>query len=144
MTEKLIKSKQRVKKHAEVFTPSWVVKEMLDILKKECGGEYIEGTFFEPSFGTGNFLMEILERKISSGIDPLTALKQMYGVELLPDNVKECKERLKKIALDVCSKLIDEIMDINLLQGNFLTEQDKLKFKDWETGETQSLAEMKE
>lgn len=137
-----IKSKERVKKFAEVFTPEWLVKEMLDNIKA-CDENYINGSFLEPSFGTGNFLVEILKRKIASGIEPIAALKKMYGVELLTDNVCECKARLKKIALDWYSKQIDLVMDTNLLQGDFLKEQDTLIFKDWDTGETQSLTEIK-
>lgn len=143
MPEKLIKSKERVKKNAEVFTPAWMVKDMLDNIKKECGDDYIKGSYFEPSFGTGNFLVEILTCKIASGIDPISALKKMYGVELLPDNVCECKARLKNIAMAWYEKQIEMVMDTNLLQGNFLTDQDTLVFKDWDTGETQSLTDIK-
>lgn len=141
MTEKLIKSKERVKKHAEVFTPEWLVNEMLDLVEQN-GGD-IKGSYFEPSFGTGNFLVEILRRKIKAGLTPIESLKKMYGVELLPDNVKECKERLKKIALDWYEKEIEHVMNVNLLQGNFLKDQESLCFKDWDTGEISSLKEMK-
>ena len=138
-----IKSKERVKKHGEVFTPERVVKEMLDNLKSEAGENYISGSFFEPSFGTGNFLVEILKRKIKSGIEPLDALKKMYGVELLWDNVAECKDRLMEIALMWYTRQIDLVLDTNLLQGDFLKDQDTLIFKDWDTGETKSLTEIK-
>ena len=68
MKENLIKSKKRVQKHGEVFTPSWMVQKMLDTpgIKETC--ENISATFLEPSAGDGNFLQAILERKLSAVI----------------------------------------------------------------------------
>ncbi len=67
--EKLIKSKERVQQHGEVFTPQWMVKKMLDVegIKQAC--ENIDATFLEPAAGDGNFLVAILERKLKSVTD---------------------------------------------------------------------------
>lgn len=64
--ENLIKSKNRVQKHGEVFTPSWMVEKMLDIPGIKEASESITATFFEPSAGDGNFLQAILERKLKT------------------------------------------------------------------------------
>ena len=66
MNEKIIKSKQRVQKHGEVFTPSWMVQKMLDTPGIKEATEDIYKTFLEPSAGDGNFLEAILERKLSA------------------------------------------------------------------------------
>ena len=69
LTEQLIKSKKRVKIHGEVFTPSWMVQEMLNApgIKESC--ENISATFLEPSAGDGNFLQAILERKLRAVVN---------------------------------------------------------------------------
>lgn len=69
MEEKLIKSKHRVQKHGEVFTPAWMVQKMLDTpgVKEAC--ENVSATFLEPAAGDGNFLLAILERKLQAVID---------------------------------------------------------------------------
>jgi hypothetical protein len=105
--EQLILSRQRVKNFGEVFTPSKVVKEMCDLIQAECYDE--KTTFLEPSCGTGNFLVEILSRKLSTIIadgdsDKETeekfymALGSIYGVDLQDDNVKQCQSRLQELA----------------------------------------------
>lgn len=96
MPENLIKSKQRVKDFAEVFTPKNIVKDMCDLVPKEMW-ENVETTFLEPACGTGNFLVEILERKFKlceNWEDGLRALKSVYGVDIQQDNVEETKLRL--------------------------------------------------
>lgn len=70
MDEKLIKSKERVADHGEVFTPSWMVEAMLDLVKGET--ERIDSRFLEPACGDGNFLVQVLRRK-------LTAVELKYG-----------------------------------------------------------------
>ena len=66
LEEKLIKSKHRVQKHGEVFTPAWMVQKMLDTpgVKEAC--ENVSATFLEPAAGDGNFLLAILERKLQA------------------------------------------------------------------------------
>lgn len=100
----LVRSKQRVADHGEVFTPSWMVEAMLDLVKAET--QRIESRFLEPACGSGNFLAPVLERKFAvvkaryGGSDfekrhfALLALMSVYGIELLPDNVAECRDRL--------------------------------------------------
>ena len=102
-----VKSKQRVADHGEVFTNEREVNDMLDLVKDQT--ENIEATFLEPACGNGNFLAEILRRKLSvvvrqykkSQIEyekySLLALSSIYGVDLLEDNAEECRERLLKI-----------------------------------------------
>lgn len=100
----LVKSKQRVTDHGEVFTPPWMVEAMLDLVKDETGR--IDSRFLEPACGTGHFLVQVLRRKLAAvdlkyGQSPferrhyaLLALMSIYGIELLPDNIAECRSRL--------------------------------------------------
>ena len=103
--EQLVKSRQRVADHGEVFTPRWLVDDMLDLVKSET--ERIDSRFLEPACGSGNFLVAVLERKLAavqarhgrSDFEKrhyaLFALMCIYGIELLPDNAAECRENLK-------------------------------------------------
>jgi type I restriction-modification system DNA methylase subunit len=59
----LVISKQRVADHGEVFTPSWMVEAMLDLVKDET--ERIDSRFLEPACGSGNFIVQILKRKLA-------------------------------------------------------------------------------
>lgn len=102
-----VKSRERVQKHAEVFTAQREVDAMLDLVKQET--ERIESRFLEPACGDGNFLAEILHRKLAVVLRryrrhpsdfekySLLALSSIYGVELLEDNAKTCRERLFNI-----------------------------------------------
>ena len=97
--QKLIKSKERVQKHGEVFTPNWVVNLMLDQVKSQTDNIY--ATFLEPSAGEGAFLTAILERKLESvkqqfdkkfwKTKSLFALASIYGIELLEDKFGKVK-----------------------------------------------------
>ncbi|MGN0656580.1 MAG: hypothetical protein ACI4KR_07290 [Ruminiclostridium sp.] len=92
---KQIKSKERVSKFAEVFTADREVKAMCDLVKQET--ERIDSRFLEPACGNGNFLAEILERKLNrceNAEQGLTALKSIYGIDIQQDNVEETKLRL--------------------------------------------------
>lgn len=103
----LVKSKQRVADHGEVFTPAWMVDAMLDLVKGET--ERIDAKFLEPACGSGNFLVPILKRKLAavelrygkSDFEKqqyaLLALMSTYGIELLPDNVAECRANLLQV-----------------------------------------------
>src|ERR1700750_2178505 len=103
----LIKSKRRVADHGEVFTPPWMVEAMLDLVKEET--ERIDSRFLEPACGSGNFLVEILRRKLAavelkygkSDFErrhyAVLALMCVYGVELLPDNIAECRANLLEV-----------------------------------------------
>ena len=87
----------RVKETAEVFTPTSLVQEMLDKLESDNPKLFTnpEKTFLDNSCGDGQFLSEVVIRKMErSGCTLRKALSTTYGVELMPDNVKLCKERL--------------------------------------------------
>lgn len=131
-------SKERVKDFAEVFTPDWVVNRMIDNVLDECGQDRIFGTWFEPSFGRGAFLKEILRRKLAAGMSEEDACKTIYGVEIQQDNY----EITVKLLNDMCKSDMEEILRTNLVLGDFLHGADKIIFKDWKTGETQSLLDM--
>ena len=97
----LVKSKKRVADHGEVFTPAWMVKAMLDLVKDET--ERIDSRFLEPACGSGNFIVQILKRKLAvveikyAKCDferqhyALLGLMCIYGIELLADNIAECR-----------------------------------------------------
>src|SRR5215217_564622 len=101
------RSKQRIADHGEVFTPAWMVEAMLDLVKDET--ERIDSRFLEPACGSGNFLVQILRRKLAavelkygkSDFErrhyALLALMCIYGIELLADNIAECRAALLKI-----------------------------------------------
>jgi len=91
------RDKLRVKATAEVFTPTSLVQEILDGLESDKPELFSDPTktFIDPACGDGQFLSEVVIRKMErSGCDLLQALSTTYGVELMPDNVKLCKERL--------------------------------------------------
>ena len=97
MSEKLIKTKKRVKEQGEVFTPRQLVNEMLDTLPKDLAKDKTK-TYLDPACGSGNILVEVLDRKIQHGSTPLQALQTTYGVDIMPDNVLECRKRLFEVA----------------------------------------------
>lgn len=127
------KSKERVAAHGEVMTADREVKAMCDLVKAET--ERLESRFLEPSCGNGNFLVEILTRKLaviasrcgkgSQEYDrcALLALSSLFGIELLEDNVCECRQRLFH-TLDVSSEhfaTAHHILLRNIVCGDFLT-----------------------
>lgn len=93
------RSKERIKKTGEIFTPPELVNELLDKLPTELWN-IADKTFIDPACGDGNFLVEVIRRKINGGSTPTQALSTTYGVELMADNVAECQRRLLKIAGD--------------------------------------------
>ena len=93
MTSSLTKSKARVKALGEVFTPPELVNEMLDRLPAELWTNPSK-TYIDPACGTGNFLVEVVRRKIEAGSTPLQALETTYGIDIMEDNVLECRQRL--------------------------------------------------
>ena len=102
-----VKSKQRVADHGEVFTPAWMAEAMLNLVKSET--ERIDSRFLEPACGSGNFLVRILQRKLAavelkfgkSDFErrhyALLALMCTYGIELLADNIAECRANMLEI-----------------------------------------------
>jgi hypothetical protein len=103
----LIKSKKRVADHGEVFTPPWMVEAMLNLVRDET--ERIDSRFLEPACGSGNFLVGVLSRKLAavevkfgqSEFEKrhfaLLALMCTYGIELLADNIVECRANMLEI-----------------------------------------------
>jgi hypothetical protein len=87
------RDKLRVKATGEVFTPTPLVQEVLDNLPQELFTDPTK-TFLDNSCGDGQFLSEVLIRKMSNGIDFETALSTIYGVDLMEDNVALCRDRL--------------------------------------------------
>jgi transcriptional regulator with XRE-family HTH domain len=125
----LIKSKKRVADHGEVFTPSWLVEKMLDLVKGET--ERIDSRFLEPACGSGNFLVPILQRKLAAVEAKygkaefekrhyaLVALASLYGIELLADNIHECRANM----LDVFAQYLglDDDDDLYRAASHFLS-----------------------
>ena len=138
----LIKSKQRVADHGEVFTPEWLVDAMLDLVKDET--ERLDSRFLEPACGSGNFLTKILKRKLAtvetkyakSNFDrnhyAVLSLMCIYGVELLQDNIEECKANLLEIFAEYLNLLpedalygcADYVLTQNIVHGDALTMKD--------------------
>jgi len=134
-----VKSKQRVADHGEVFTPAWMVEAMLDLVKDET--ERIDARFLEPACGSGNFLVAILRRKLAaverkygkSDFErrhyALLALMCIYGIELLADNIAECRANLLELlaeylALEPSDELYRAaayVLTQNLVHGDALT-----------------------
>ena len=83
----------RVKATGEVFTPTDLVQVVLDDIPQETFTDSTK-TFLDPACGDGQFLGEVLIRKVENGIDFETALGTVYGVDLMEDNVELCRERL--------------------------------------------------
>lgn len=141
--ESQIKSKERVAEHGEVFTAEREVKTMCDLVKNET--ERIDSRFLEPACGNGNFLAEVLSRKLAtvrqrygkSRADyeryAFLAATSVYGVDIMPDNAAECRERLFGIwdaeykdvmKTDVNGKCRDAVQYIfgkNIVCGDALT-----------------------
>ena len=87
------RERARVKATGEVFTPTALVQEILDQLPEEVFADATK-TFLDPTCGDGQFLGEVLIRKMENGSTYAQALNTTYGVDLMPDNVRECIRRL--------------------------------------------------
>lgn len=140
--EKLVKSKKRVTDHGEVFTSEREVNAMLDLVKQET--ERIDSRFLEPACGNGNFLAEVLKRKLAivetkykkSQLEferyAIIAFSSIYGVDILEDNALECRERLFNIfnerytnlykteCKEACRNSVRFILKRNILWGDAL------------------------
>ena len=149
----LIKSKQRVADHGEVFTPQWLVEAMLDLVQGET--ERVDSRFLEPACGSGNFLVPVLQRKLAaveakygkSDFErrhfALLGLMCIYGIELLVDNIAECRANLLDVFADYLD--VDEADDLyragfyvlsqNLVHGDALTMRGTdgapIRFAEW-------------
>lgn len=153
MPIKLIKSKQRIADHGEVFTPAWMVEAMLDLVKGET--ERIDSRFLEPACGSGNFLVRILQRKLAavelkfakSDFEKrhyaLLALMCTYGIELLADNIAECRANMLEIFADYLKieesddlyRAASYVLSQNLVHGDALTirtsDGQPITFAEW-------------
>lgn len=140
--ENQVVSKKRVTDHGEVYTATREVNAMLDLVKQET--ERIESRFLEPACGTGNFLAEVLERKLrivesrysKSQLEyernTVIAASSIYGIDILEDNVGECRKRLfdifdqkytslfKEAAKEECRDAIKYILTRNIIWGDAL------------------------
>jgi len=149
----LIKSKKRVADHGEVLTPAWMVEAMLNLVREET--ERIDSRFLEPACGSGNFLVRVLRRKLAT-IEikfgksefekrhyALLALMCIYGIELLADNIAECRVNLLEIFADylnlnesddVC-RAASYVLSQNLVHGDALTmrthDGQPITFAEW-------------
>lgn len=131
-----IKSKERVREQGEVFTRPEEVNAMLDLLPEVT----IEMTFLEPTCGNGNFVVEILKRKFDKckkKADFITALKSVVAIDIMADNVAECKQRILELYNSYGQKEnISFILDTQIFQGNSLAimnllEKDKVNVISW-------------
>lgn len=149
----LVRSKKRVSDHGEVFTPGWMVEDMLDLVKSES--ERIDSRVLEPACGSGNFLVPILRRKLAaveahygkSEFEKrhysLLALMCIYGIELLADNAAECRANLLSVFADYLrvgpadpwSRAAERVLTANIVQGDALsmtaTDGSPIVFPEW-------------
>lgn len=139
LDEELIKSKDRVSSHGEVFTPKWLVENMLDLVRDESFR--IDSRILEPACGSGNFLVPLLQRKLTTVHEKygknefekrhyaLFALMCIYGIELLEDNVIECRRNLISVFDDYFGLKLTEdlhkaaayVISQNIILGDALT-----------------------
>ena len=141
--EKQVVSKKRVADHGEVYTRAREVNAMLDLVKQET--ERIESRFLEPACGTGNFLSEVLNRKLhvvemryrKNQLDyeryAVIAVSSIYGIDILEDNILECQKRLfdifdlaytalfKGAAKEECRETVRFVLGRNIICGDALT-----------------------
>ena len=157
--DNLIKSKDRVQHHGEVFTPKWMVQKMLAEPAIQEKLHDLHATFFEPSAGEGAFLKEILHQKLSY-VDQISnkatwknnalwALMSIYAIELLEDNLIRARQAMMDIFVNHYQAFMQKklssntdvyksakfIIKVNIVQGNTLTfknSKDRLiEFKEW-------------
>ena len=136
-------SKRRISQHGEVLTGKREVSAMLDLVKSETAR--IDSRFLEPACGTGNFLAEILERKLrvidtryrTSQLEferyAILAVSSIYGIDILEDNVQQCRHRLfgifdlnylrlfKGKSHDDCRESVRYILERNIIHGDALS-----------------------
>lgn len=129
----ITRSKERITKNGEVFTPKSLVEKMMDKIPEEKWKDP-NSVWLEPTFGSGNMLICMLERRIASGVEPVQAVKTLYGVELMQDNVDLCKDRIRevlrtnKVKID---KKVNDIIDHNFVCSDFF----KWDFENWRSKE---------
>ena len=151
--EVLVKSRQRVADHGEVFTPAWLIEDMLNLVRDES--ERIDARVLEPACGSGNFLVPVLRRKLRTvetkfGTSEferrhhaLLALMCIYGIELLQDNADECRDNILEVFLSFIgadaneewSRVGNAVLEANIVQGNALdmttASGEAITFPEW-------------
>jgi hypothetical protein len=151
--ESLFKSKQRIADHGEVFTPPWMVEAMLDLVKDES--ERIDSRFLEPACGSGHFLVQVLRRKLAAVESKfgksnferrhyaLLAVMCIYGIELLADNIAECRANLLEVLAEYLNlqeaddlyRAAAYVLSENLVHGDALTmrttDDQPITFAEW-------------
>ena len=125
--EQLVVSRQRVIEHGEVYTPKAIVNQMLDLVAQEA--ERIDSRFLESACGTGNFLSEVLQRKLEvvksryskSQLDyeryAILAISSIYGIDILQDNVNICRKRLLDMFKELYQNLYKQHIKEDCIQS---------------------------
>lgn len=154
--EQLIKSRDRVRDLAEVYTAKREVNAMLDLVKHECARA--ESRFLEPACGTGNFLVEILARKLAAVARKhktqtdfeyysLVAVSSVYGIDICPENVETSRQRLLSVVRDHYHAgrrntwketpdffaAVTALLRKNIVQGDSLNKADDILLSEWAT-----------
>jgi SAM-dependent methyltransferase len=157
MKEHRNNTRQRIIDHGEVFTPPELVRDMLDLVSQEC--DRLDSRFLEPACGNGNFLAEVLRRKLRTVSakhasnadkwqrDAVVCVSSIYGIDLLPDNVDACRVRLSGVVADAFAERfgaampnetassISYVLTQNVLQGDALSLRtalgDPIIFAEW-------------
>jgi hypothetical protein len=122
----LTRSKERVSEHGEVFTPTPIVKDMLALLSDK---EWADPTMIclEPTCGHGQFVVEAVDKKIAAGLSPVDACNTVFGLDIMRDNIKECRERVwANVKPLVQKKDLDRLRAI--IVNNIVPVQDSLAF----------------
>lgn len=157
MTPSATNPRQRIVDHGEVFTPPELVNHMLDLVSHEC--ERVDSRFLEPACGDGNFLVEVLRRKLLT-VDrkharnrenwewnAILSVCSLYGIDLLPDNITVCRDRLLKVVSDThaarfnaplpepAARAATYILSQNIVQGDALhmrtAQKSPIVFPEW-------------
>jgi len=144
-----IKSKVRVDEYGEVYTPENIVRDMLDLIEEDS--YRVECTMLEPACGNGNFLVEILRRKLETAAKAdiseydkkvFIAVSTIYAIDIAMDNIKQSKQRMEEVlkrgykdktGKDISSELmraLKYVMDINIICGNSLTGKEEIMQRD--------------
>lgn len=149
--------RQRVIDYGEVFTPPALVNDMLDLVAHEC--QRIDSRFLEPACGNGNFLAEVLRRKLTTvdnrdgknrmhwERDAVLSVCSLYGIDLMADNILQCRQRLLKIVAEAhqrrfieplpakAARSVEFILSRNILQGDALSfrtcDAQAIVFSEW-------------
>ena len=114
----------------EFFTPYSIIMKMCDKISEEDWSDP-EKTFCEPCFGNGQFILAIIYKRLMAGVDLMTTLKTLFGVELMEDNVQETKDRildmLDKMEIEYHRPSVMKILNKNLVCSDFF----KWDFENW-------------